>query len=158
MSVDRRGAQIFLSPDELTKLFCFQNVWNQSSSTSQRAKLSKHQTLDALLSEKHKEAIADYIDQQIVKSEYGESSKLEQLLKQSALNIEYGMSSFHKHRLFEVNPKVKEKVERQEKAQQKQLTHGFDAGFRTAQFAQDVGISVPHFNTALESRAKVEQA
>lgn len=88
MSVDRRGAQIFLNPDELTKLFCFQNVWEQTEGAAERIKLSKHQSLDALLSEKHKEAIADYIDAQIVKGEFGESSKLEQMLKQCSLNIE----------------------------------------------------------------------
>lgn len=63
VSVDRRGAQIFLSPDELTKLFCFQSVWDQTEGTAERIKLSKHQSLDALMSDKHKEAIADYIDQ-----------------------------------------------------------------------------------------------
>ena len=67
------------------------------------------------MSDKHKEAIADYIDQQIVKYELGEQSKLETMLRHCTLNIEQGMNSFHKHRLFDVNPKVKDKVEKHEK-------------------------------------------
>lgn len=49
-------------------------------------------------------------------------------------------------------------MEKQEKTQQKQLSHGFDAGLRTAQYPQDIGISVPHFNIAAESRAKLTHA
>jgi len=114
--------------------------------------------VDILLSEKHKEAIADYIDQQIVKSEYGETCKIEQILRQSAINIEQGLSNFHRHRLFEVNPTVKSKVEKVEKAMAKQMNQGFDAGFRSNQYPQDIGINIPHFNTALQERQRVTPA
>ena len=114
--------------------------------------------VDILLSEKHKEAIADYIDQQIMKSEYGETCKIEQILRQSAINIEQGLSNFHRHRLFEVNPTVKSKVEKVEKAMAKQMNQGFDAGFRSNQYPQDIGINIPHFNTALQERQRVTPA
>lgn len=75
-------------------------------------KLSRYQNLASLLSDKHKEAIADYVDQEIVRYDLGEQSKLETMLKHCALNVEEGISSFHKHRLFSVNPKVKDRVDK----------------------------------------------
>ena len=50
VSADRRGARIFLKPDELTKLFCFESVWEQGTGADdsgignggEKMKLSKH--------------------------------------------------------------------------------------------------------------------
>lgn len=50
VSADRRGARIFLKPDELTKLFCFESVWEQGNNGADdsntaggdKMKLSKH--------------------------------------------------------------------------------------------------------------------
>ena len=93
-----------------------------------------------------------------MKSEYDETCKIEQILRQSAINIEQGLSNFHRHRLFEVNPAVKSKVEKVEKAMTKQMNQGFDAGFRSNQYPQDIGINIPHFNTALQERQRVTPA
>ena len=59
----------------------------------------------------------------------GKKSKLEVVFQQLALNVNYGLSDYHKHKLYTVNPQVK------------QLPSVPDS-----QVSQCCGLAVPHWN------------
>ena len=86
-----------MKPEELTRLFCIRNV--------------QYSKEDPLLSDDHRVAIADYINQQILSHLSGGTTTdhLSQLLKHCTLNINYGLNNFFKHKLFEANPIAKKK-------------------------------------------------
>jgi hypothetical protein len=69
------------------------------------------------------------------------ATKLTNIIKQSALNINYGLNNFNKHRLFEVNPSVKKKVSYNESKQ-----------IQKCHFTNSIGLSVKHFNLAEDKR------
>ena len=52
MTLDENGAQIFIKPEDLTRLFCLTPIQKKK---------------DPLLTSKHQETIAEYINDQIVK-------------------------------------------------------------------------------------------
>ena len=89
---------MFIKPEELTRLFCLRNLQSKSSKD------------DPLLSDEHRIAIADYVNEQILQHiDSGNPVHLNQMLRQCTLNINYGLNNFYKHRLFDANPIVKKK-------------------------------------------------
>ena len=90
------------------------------------------------------DAIADYVNQQITKRS---SSKLETIIKQAALNIDYGLNDFWKHKIFNCNESVRN--------MQREIE---DQKVRKNYFDQSTGMSVPHLNPSEKERESIRLA
>jgi hypothetical protein len=134
-SVDDHGARIMITPEQLTRVFV--------GMSSGLRKVSE----DPLLTEKHTEAVAEYVNLKTIEIlegrnkegnyELGGASKLERMMKQLTLNTHYGLSDYDLHKLYRVNPRV---------SKQESI---FDIESMVTQRHipnESCGILVPHFN------------
>jgi hypothetical protein len=83
----------------------------------------------------HVRTVAAYVQEQIYKYAGGKEPKLELIIKHAALNVNYGLSNFYTHKLYNCNPDAKKK---QGQIEQKQIVK--------CAFKQDIGVNIPHYN------------
>jgi hypothetical protein len=132
VTVDKYGAQVLIHPKELTRVFCSEIQLPQDH------QFCSNCAPDPLLTREHAESIANFMVGLTQNRE--EAPGLERLMQQATLNINYGLTDFNQHQLYQVNPRAVKKAELRQ----------------SPQFPNEItGLLLPHFNPQEQQRRQL---